>query len=112
MINRVTVWSSSDIESCEVQMDDVVSNRICPNRGKRFPAEPLSPDEVKQLLRACSRRASSGVRNKALLVVLYRGGLRLSEALSLQCKDLDFEAGSVRVLCGKGRTSRLIGLDT
>ncbi len=81
------------------------------NRGKKFPAEPLSPDEVKRLLRACSQRAPTGLRNKALLALLYRGGLRLSEALGLYTKDIDFENGAVRVLRGKGGTSRLIGLD-
>ena len=59
------------------------------NKGRRFPAELLSPDEVRALLRACSSRAPTGIRNRALIAVLYRGGLRVSEALALHVKDID-----------------------
>jgi len=79
--------------------------------GRKFPAEPLTADEARSILNACSKRAPTGIRNRALLVVLYRAGLRISEALSLQPKDLDAEAGTVRVLRGKGKTTRLVGLD-
>jgi site-specific recombinase XerD len=82
------------------------------NKGKKLPAEPLMPDEVKLLIRACSMRAQTGVRNRALLVVLYRAGLRISEALALMPKDLDVANGSLRVLHGKGDKTRLVGLDT
>lgn len=81
------------------------------NKGQTYPAEVLTADEVRALLRACSNRAPTGVRNRALIVVLYRAGLRLSEALSLQPKDIDSAAGSVTVLHGKGDKRRTIGLD-
>ncbi len=86
-------------------------NRNASNRGKKFPPEPLTIDEIKFLLRACSSRSATGLRNRALLVALYRGGLRISEALGVWPKDLDIGSNAVRVLRGKGRTSRLIGLD-
>ena len=69
------------------------------------------PDEVRALIKACSNRAPTGIRNRALLVLLYRGGLRLSEALRLYPKDLDRDAGTVTVLVGKGGKRRTIGLD-
>lgn len=81
------------------------------NKGKTYPAEPLTPEEVRALLNACSKRSATGLRNRALLVLLYRGGLRISEALAVLPKDLNPEAGTVRVLRGKGRTARLVGLD-
>ena len=81
------------------------------NKGQRLPAEPLSEDEVRRLIRACSNRAPTGIRNRALLVVLYRGGLRLNEALQLFPKDLDRDRCTVRVLHGKGDRARLVGLD-
>ncbi len=49
--------------------------RPASNKGRRFPAELLSPEEVRELLRACSSRAPTGIRNRALIAVLYRGGL-------------------------------------
>ena len=66
---------------------------------------------MKALIRACSPRAPTGVRNRALLVVLYRGGLRVGEALALYPKDLDRRRGTIRVLHGKGDKARTVGLD-
>lgn len=81
------------------------------NAGRKYPAEILTPEEVKALIRACSSRAASGLRNRALIVVMYRGGLRLSEALALKPKDIDPGKGTVTVLHGKGDTRRTVGLD-
>jgi site-specific recombinase XerD len=46
-----------------------------------------------------------------LLVVLWRGGLRCSEALDLRPVDVDFGAGTIRVLHGKGDRARTVGVD-
>jgi site-specific recombinase XerD len=81
------------------------------NRGQRFPAEILTAGEVKALLSACSSRAPTGVRNRALIATMYRGGLRISEVLALRPKDLDREAGTVRILNGKGGKARTVGFD-
>src|SRR5437016_1978829 len=81
------------------------------NAGQHYPAEILTPDEVRALIKACSNRAPTGIRNRALLVLLYRGGLRITEALRLHPKDLDRAAGTVTVLRGKGGKRRTIGLD-
>ncbi|MEK6798040.1 MAG: tyrosine-type recombinase/integrase [Planctomycetota bacterium] len=61
--------------------------------------------------RCSGRYAPTGLRNRALIALLYRTGLRINEALSLYPKDLDLEGGSVRVLNGKGGKSRTVGLD-
>ena len=88
------------------------SNQAIPaNKGKRYPAEPLTAEEVGSLLAACSTRAPTGVRNRALITLLYRGGLRISEALALEPKDLDRNEGTIRILHGKGDRPRTIGLD-
>ena len=81
------------------------------NRGKKFPAQPLDGDEVKALIRACSQRASTGIRNAALIATMYRTGLRVSETLSIRPKDLDAGAGAIRVLKGKGGTVRTVAMD-
>ena len=81
------------------------------NAGKRYPAEVLSAREVSGLLRACSARASTGIRNRALITVLYRGGLRLGEALALEPKDVDTMTGTISVLHGKGDKQRVVGID-
>jgi integrase/recombinase XerD len=80
--------------------------------SRRFPAEPLSLAEVEALRAACSRRAPTGIRNRALLAVLFRSGLRISEALALFPKDLDPAGRSLRVLRGKGNKARTAPLPT
>jgi site-specific recombinase XerD len=82
-----------------------------PNKGRKFPGEPLTDDEMRMILRACSQRAPTGIRNRALLTVMYRAGLRVSEALALRPADVDPAAGTVRVLAGKGRKARTVGID-
>ncbi len=81
------------------------------NKGERYPAEILSPEEVARLFQACSGRAPTGVRNRALITLLYRAGLRISEALDLKPKDIDRKAGTIRVLHGKGDKARTVGID-
>ena len=85
--------------------------RTAPNKGETYPAEVLTENEVKSLIQCCSNRAPTGIRNRALITVLYRAGLRLSEALALRPKDLDANGGTVTVLHGKGDRRRTIGLD-
>ncbi len=81
------------------------------NKGKTYPPEILSEEEIRLLVRACSTRAPTGIRNRALLTLLYRTGLRISEALSLHPKDLDPAEGRVVVRHGKGDKARVVGLD-
>jgi integrase/recombinase XerD len=88
-----------------------MSERTHFNRGRKLPAEPLTEHEASRLIRACSRRAPSGVRNAALVAVLWRTGLRCSEALDLAPRDINLEAGTLRVREGKGRKARLVGID-
>jgi site-specific recombinase XerD len=49
----------------------------------RFPSEVLTVADVRSLMAACSSTSASGIRNRALIALLYRSGLRLSEALDL-----------------------------
>src|SRR5580704_16684213 len=56
--------------------------KAAPNKGRKFPPEPLTPREVLALIDACAR-GSAGMRNRALIALLWRTGLRVSEALAL-----------------------------
>lgn len=92
-------------------MCDVSNAQRRSPRGRRLPPEVLTDAEVCALLRACSPRAPTGLRNRALLALLYRAGLRIGEALALRPKDLDLANGAVRVLHGKRGRARTVGLD-
>ena len=79
-------------------------------RGDTYPPEVLTRAEADSLLAAC-RRSPTGLRNRALIVLLYRGGLRLAEALAVRPHDIDWGTGDVRVLNGKGGRPRTTGID-
>ena len=81
------------------------------NKGKHYRAEVLTQTEVDALIAACSATSLTGVRNKALITILYRGGLRIAEALALRPANVDYERGTVRVMDGKGHKPRTVGLD-
>jgi len=87
------------------------STKTSSSTSRRRPPEVLSEAEAIALLKASSSRAPSGVRNRALIAVLWRCGLRISEALALELRDVDLQAGTVRVRHGKGDRSRTVGLD-
>lgn len=75
----------------------------------KYPPEPLTVDECRRLIAACSPRCPTGLRNRGLIVTLWRGGLRCAEALSLYPRDLD--NGVLRVRRGKGGKFRTVALD-
>jgi site-specific recombinase XerD len=93
-----------------MQTKRTLAGRPGHNRGTTQPAEVLSADEVRVLLRATNKGAT-GTRNRALIAALYRSGLRLAEALALRPADVDLDAGTVRVLHGKGDRARTVGMD-
>jgi integrase len=80
------------------------------NWGKTYPADPLTPDEVLALMAACPT-GRIGTRNRALIALLWRSGLRISEALDLLPHHVDMVAGTVTVLKGKGSKRRTVGID-
>ena len=80
-------------------------------RPKELPKR-LTRSEATALLRVPNRRAPSGVRNRALLTLFYRAGLRCAEALALSPRDVQLGEGEINVRRGKGKKDRLIpGLD-
>jgi site-specific recombinase XerD len=82
-----------------------------PNRRNKRPVEPLTADEVRALVAGCSLKAPTGVRNRALIAAMYRGGLRVGEALALRPADVDPGNATLRVLHGKGDQDRVVPVD-
>jgi len=58
-----------------------------------------------------SSSASTGIRNRALIGLLWRTGLRISESLDVREKDIDLPSGTVVVQRGKGSKRRTVGID-
>ena len=81
------------------------------NKGMRYPADPPTVEEIIAVMRHAGENRHA-LRLRALIVVLWRGGLRVQEALALAERDLDPRRGSVLVREGKGGRRREIGMDT
>ena len=79
-----------------------------PKRTPRFPRS-LSEADVEALLGAPDAETPRGLRDRAMLEVLYASGLRVSELVGLKPFEVNLDAGVVRVL-GKGAKERLVPL--
>lgn len=77
-----------------------------PRPPRRLP-RTLSMQDVTALIEAPDTRRPDGLRDRALLEVLYASGLRASEALGLRAEDVNFSAGYV-MATGKGNRQRLV----
>lgn len=79
-----------------------------PQLVKKLPVS-LSMEEVDALLKAPDLKTSIGLRDQAMLELLYGTGLRVSELVSLKLTDIDLEVGYLRTM-GKGRKERVTPL--
>jgi len=77
-----------------------------PRRSRKLPSV-LSPDEVERLLSRPVLSTPTGLRDRAMLELLYATGLRVSEMLNLKTSNIDLEAGYVRTF-GKGSKERVV----
>ena len=82
---------------------DVATHLDLPRQSRRLP-DTLDVVEVDRLLEAAS---AGGVRDRALLELLYAAGLRVSEGIGLDREDLSLDGAFVRVI-GKGDKERLV----
>jgi integrase len=79
------------------------------NKGQLYPADPPTVEEIVAVMREASDDRH-GYRLRAMIVVLWRGGLRVQEALTLGEADLDLRRGSLLGRNGKGGRRREIGM--
>jgi integrase/recombinase XerD len=84
-------------------------------KGERSPSgRLLSPEEIKKLLQACDldwqKRKMSGVRDAAIITMLYLTGMRRSEVIGLLRADYDIPTGEITIREGKGNKDRTVYL--
>jgi site-specific recombinase XerD len=79
-------------------------------RACGYPPDPPTVEEIVAVMRVAGE-SSEGVRLRGIIVVLWRAGLRISEALALNETDLDPGRGSLVVRRGKGDKRREVGMD-
>lgn len=69
----------------------------------------LPPKDVERLIASCDRASAVGRRDRAILLLLARLGLRAGDIVHLRLSDIDWEGASIQV-CGKGRRSTRLPL--
>jgi integrase len=93
-----------------VMMPDYHRGRPPRNKGCRYPADPPTVEEIAAVMRAAGD-GPDGARLRALIVILWRAGLRVSEALDLAETDLDPSQGGILIRRGKGGRRPEVGMD-
>jgi integrase/recombinase XerD len=87
---------------------DPMENLRAPRAFRALPRY-LTPKQVEALLDAPDVAKPLGLRDRAILELMYATGLRVSEVIGLRAEGLDMDLGIVRVM-GKGRKERLVPL--
>lgn len=81
---------------------------LCRPRGRGLPRNVPTEDDVRKLLDAPDLTTVGGLRDRAILELLYGSGLRRSEALRMRLADLDLAERTLFVREGKGRKDRVV----
>jgi len=79
--------------------------------GKRKIPEILIEEEQRKLLQVFNERYLSSQRNKTMIKLMLRTGLRLSEVINLRWDNLDLRTGRVKVVEGKGNKDRILWIN-
>ena len=82
-------------------------DQIHSSRQGRYLPQVLSEEEIERLLEAPNVATPEGLRNKAMLELIYACGLRVSELVNLVFSQLSLDAGYLRIM-GKGSKERLV----
>jgi integrase len=80
------------------------------NKGQRYPVDQPTVEEIIAVMHSAGDD-NDAVQLRRLIVVLWRAGLRISEALALAESDLDLNRGAILVRRGKGGKRREVGMD-
>lgn len=75
---------------------------------KSLPKDVPTAAQLVKLLHVPNVTKPVGIRDRAMLELLYSSGLRVGELCALSVYDLDFDARTVRIVQGKGRKDRVV----
>ena len=105
-----TVLDSAGRRRSPATMPGYHAGRPPRNKGMRYPADLPTVEEIVAVMRLTGENRH-GWRLRAIIVVVWRAGLRIQEALALAEHDLDRRRGSLLVRNGKGGKRREVGMD-
>lgn len=79
-----------------------------PKTTRRLPRYVLTVEETEKILNQADTSDPFGVRDRAIMETLYSTGIRRSELINLSVYDLNSEAGTLMIRCGKGNKDRVV----
>ena len=100
-MSTITTLDAAGRRRSPATYPDHLAGRPPKNKGRRYPADPPRVEEIVAVMREAGERLP-GIRLRGLIVVLWRAGLRISEALALAEGDLKPSRGAMLVRRGKG----------
>jgi len=103
-VKRFFTWMAESGLIPKSPLEGVSAPRI-----QRYHPPYLSVREIEALIDSIDCSTAAGIRDRAIIELLYGSGLRISEAIHLQVREIEFDAGFIRVL-GKGDKERLVPL--
>jgi len=86
--------------------DNITAVLESPKLWKKLP-DTLSIKEVDKIILKANFKSKQGIRDRAILEVLYGTGMRVSEAVNLKLRDINFEVGFLKCK-GKGQKERIV----
>jgi integrase/recombinase XerD len=90
----------------KILLSNPAENLAVPRVEKYLP-QTLNVSEISRLLESVSAHSQLGLRDRAMLELLYASGLRVSELCNVRLESLDLDEGMIRVI-GKGNKTRLV----
>ncbi len=91
-------------------LSNPASDLVLPRAGFRLPRAVLTLQEAERVLSMPDLTTPLGLRDRALLELLFSSGIRRAELCHLELSDIDFEGGTLFVHQGKGKKDRVLPL--
>jgi integrase/recombinase XerD len=89
-------------------LSNPASDLELPRLDKRLPRAILTQSEVEAVLNGINTTTPMGIRDRAIIEVLYSTGMRRMEVIGLRWDDIDTERGTLFIREGKGRVDRMV----
>lgn len=91
----------------ECPPDRLAALGVAPKRPAKQVPRYIDRVSIEQIIAACDTSTRTGVRNRALILLLARLGLRAGDVVAMQLDDIDWDRGTIRVSGKSARTERL-----